>query len=109
MKTKIEIGTKVFNIKGEAGIITKVITKSTGYVEVDFNGSFKKEMAFNLKDESGVFLKNKPVKKELTSEQRAKLDRSHSRFMSNLNNAVLKGNFLDCQIKSGNYNVNLID
>jgi len=58
MKTKIEIGTKVMGAKG-LGVITKVITKSTGYVVVNYNGFEKKEMAFNLTDENGVALKSK--------------------------------------------------
>lgn len=57
--SKIEVGQKV---KGKAGlgIIVKIITKSSGYVEVDYNGITKKEMAFNLTDETGVPLKSKP-------------------------------------------------
>lgn len=54
----IAIGMKVVK-SGIEGIIVKIITKSTGYVQVDFNGKLKKEMAFNLKDENGVCLKNK--------------------------------------------------
>lgn len=63
----ITIGQKVTNKKGQNGTITKIITKSTGYVEVIFeDGSKKKEMAFNLTDENGNFLKKAPVKKEST-------------------------------------------
>nr|DAJ26381.1 MAG TPA: hypothetical protein [Caudoviricetes sp.] len=44
--SKINLGTKVFNKKNQEGTITKVITKSTGYVEVTYiNGLVKKEMA----------------------------------------------------------------
>lgn len=56
--SKINIGTKVLNKKNQEGTITKVITKSTGYVEVTYlNGTVKKEMAFNLFDENGESLK----------------------------------------------------
>lgn len=61
----ITIGQQVTNKKGQNGTITKIITKSTGYVEVTLeNGSKKKEMAFNLTDENGNFLKKAPAKKE---------------------------------------------
>lgn len=56
----ITIGTKVKGKLG-MGIITKIITKSTGYVQVDYNGTLKNEMAFNLTDENGNDLKKKPV------------------------------------------------
>jgi hypothetical protein len=57
----VAINQVVFNKKGQKGIITRVITKSTGYVEVTLeNGSITKEMAFNLKDENGVSLKKAP-------------------------------------------------
>ena len=59
--SKINIGTKVFNKKNQEGTITKVITKSTGYVEVTYSdGSVRKEMAFNLTDENGESLKAAP-------------------------------------------------
>jgi len=58
---KIEIGKKVIGKSGQ-GVITKIITKSTGYVEVDYNGFSKKEMAFNLTDENGIALKSAPKK-----------------------------------------------
>ena len=60
MKTQIEIGTKVIGKLG-AGVISRIITKSTGYVEVNYNGILKKEMAFNLTNENGESLKNKPI------------------------------------------------
>jgi hypothetical protein len=63
MKTKIEIGLKVNSSKYGEGTITRIITKSTGYVEVNFNGNVRKEMAFNL-TVNGIELKSKPVKKE---------------------------------------------
>ena len=57
----VAINQVVFNKKGQKGIITRVITKSTGYVEVTLeNGGITKEMAFNLKDENGVSLKKAP-------------------------------------------------
>lgn len=104
----IAIGTQVISAKHGAGVITKIITKSTGYVEVDFSGVIRKEMAFNLTDVNGQSLKSKPVKKPLTAEQRAKLDRDHARFIGQLNNAELRSNFLDSQIQSNSYNTNLI-
>lgn len=65
--SKINIGTKVFNKKNQEGTITKVITKSTGYVEVTYiNGLVKKEMAFNLTDENGESLKATPKTKKQT-------------------------------------------
>ncbi len=63
MKAKIEIGTRI-NKGGIEGTITKIITKSTGYVEVTFdNGKVKKEMAFNLNTIDGDKLKATPVRK----------------------------------------------
>lgn len=65
--SKINIGTKVLNKKNQEGTITKVITKSTGYVEVTYvNGTVKKEMAFNLFDENGESLKATPKAKKQT-------------------------------------------
>jgi hypothetical protein len=65
--SRINIGTKVFNKKNQEGTITKVITKSTGYVEVTYiNGLIKKEMAFNLTDENGESLKATPKAKKQT-------------------------------------------
>ena len=107
MKNKIEIGMKVEGSLGN-GKIEKIITRSTGYVEVNYNGILKKEMAFNLKNTSGEFLKSKPCKKELTGEQKLRNERSRERFMQHINDAVLADNFLPCQIESGNYNTNLI-
>ena len=108
MKSKIQIGATVVSSKNGTGIITKIITKSTGYVEVDYNGTLKKEMAFNLTDENGESMKSKPVRKELTPEQVEKQNRSHARFMREMNTAVLKDNFFDSQIQSNSYNRNLI-
>lgn len=57
----ITINKIVLNKKGEKGTISRIITKSTGYVEVSYeNGTSKKEMAFNLTDEAGVPLKKAP-------------------------------------------------
>ena len=107
--SKITTGQKVKSAKLGLGEITKVITKSTGYVEVTYaNGQIKKEMAFNLTDEQGISLKAKPVVKPLTPEQQAKLDRSHARFMYNMDQAVLNENFLPCQVAAKSYNRNLI-
>ena len=65
--SKINLGTKVFNKKNHEGTITKVITKSTGYVEVTYiNGLVKKEMAFNLTDETGNSLKATPKAQKRT-------------------------------------------
>lgn len=67
---KLEIGTKVTGKNGN-GIISKIITKSTGYVLVNWNnGKQTKEMAFNLNDENGVSLKNKPAGSGLTKAQK---------------------------------------
>lgn len=62
MKTsRIQIGATVFNKKNQEGHISRIITKSTGYVEVIYNdGSKKKEMAFNLTGEDGQPLKSTP-------------------------------------------------
>lgn len=61
----ITINQVVFNKKGQKGTITRIITKSTGYVEVSYEDGFsKKEMAFNLTDENGVSLKKSPKKAE---------------------------------------------
>lgn len=65
-KVMITINQVVFNKKGQKGTITRIITKSTGYVEVSYEAGFsKKEMAFNLTDENGVSLKKSPKKAEL--------------------------------------------
>lgn len=61
---KIEVGTPVKSDKRGTGIITKIITKSTGYVLVKYdNGTEYKEMAFNLNDAAGQPLKAKPEQK----------------------------------------------
>lgn len=97
-QSKIQIGATVISKKFGQGEITKIITKSTGYVEVNYNGTLKKEMAFNLTDENGESMKAKPVRKPLTDDQRAKLDKSHARFMADFNMAQLQDTYLDSQI-----------
>lgn len=58
--TKVAEGSKVVGKYG-AGTITKIITKSTGYVIVKYdNGQTRREMAFNLKGEDGNPLKKRP-------------------------------------------------
>ena len=75
--SKINIGAKVFNKKNQEGTITKVITKSTGYVEVTYiNGLVKKEMAFNLTDENGESLKSTPKAKKQTMTTSDKVERT---------------------------------
>jgi hypothetical protein len=61
--TKIAIGSTVTGKYG-TGTIEKIITKSSGYVQVHYaNGKTAKEMAFNLFGEDGLALKHKPAKK----------------------------------------------
>lgn len=60
----LQVNQTVVNKKGQKGIITRIITKSTGYVEVSYDGILKKEMAFNLTDENGNPLKKAPKKQE---------------------------------------------
>jgi hypothetical protein len=70
MTTKIQTGTKI-NGKYGNGTITRILTKSTGYVEVTWeNGRTTKEMAFNLSDENGNLLKPKPQGSGLTKRQK---------------------------------------
>ena len=97
MKTKIEIGTRV-NGKSGIGTITRIITKSTGYVEVTYDdGDVKKEMAFNLTDLNGVSLKSKPTNKPLTADQQKKVDNRHARFMNTIREAEFQDNYLEVQ------------
>lgn len=75
----ITLNQVVFNKKSEKGTITRIITRSTGYVEVSYEAGFvKKEMAFNLTDENGVFLKKAPKKVEKSV---SKLDEAISKVM----------------------------
>ena len=81
MKAKIEIGITVKGSLG-TGTITKIITKSTGYVEVTYtNGKVKKEMAFNLTNVEGEELKSKPVVKHTPQ---AILDRNFNTLCNNI-------------------------
>ena len=58
--TKVAVGSKVTNKKGKQGVISSIITKSTGYVTVKYpDGTTSKEMAFNLTGEDGNPLKKK--------------------------------------------------
>lgn len=57
----IKLGMTVKTKKGLNGVITKIITKSTGYVEVTLeDGKKTKEMAFNLTDENGNPVRKAP-------------------------------------------------
>lgn len=59
----LSINQSVVSKKYGKGVITRIITQSTGYVEVKFeNGAVRKEMAFNLTDETGFPLKKAPKK-----------------------------------------------
>lgn len=83
---KLEIGITVKSSKLGLGVVTKIITKSTGYVEVTYNsGKVNKEMAFNLTDENGVALKEKKSQTKSTPEQ---LERRANEFNSKLNYAL---------------------
>jgi len=60
-KTKVAVGSVVYDNKGNKGVINSIITKSSGYVTVKYeNGTVSKQMAFNLKGEDGNPLKKKP-------------------------------------------------
>lgn len=79
MKT---LGRTVVSTKFGEGVVTNVITKSTGYVEVTYsNGVVKKEMLFNLTDSLGNPCRRKPEK----STREVKVDRLQ----------LLKGYILD--------------
>ena len=84
MKAKIEIGTQVQGKKGN-GTIVKIITKSTGYVLVEWeNGTSSKEMAFNLTC-NGEELKKKPAAR--VSAPVSELDAAKAKMMW-INNTV---------------------
>jgi len=69
MKAKVEIGNRVNGSKG-AGVISKIITKSTGYVEVIYDsGVVRKEMAFNLTNDNGTALKSVPSNHKTAQEK----------------------------------------
>lgn len=93
MTSKIQIGNKVKSPKYGLGVITKIITKSTGYVEVNYNGNVKKEMAFNLTDENGQSLKAKP-------KQSIPTDAQYAASMSRSNYAQLAEHYSDSLISS---------
>lgn len=58
--TKAKVGSVVTSKHG-SGVISKIITKSSGYVEVKYDsGITRKEMTFNLKGQDGNPLRNKP-------------------------------------------------
>ena len=70
--SRFAIDTRVNGKKG-TGTITKIVTKSTGYVEVTYDsGDVKKELAFNLTDMDGISLKATPKKRssELTDSEK---------------------------------------
>jgi hypothetical protein len=57
------------------GVIASIITKSTGYVLVNWeNGCVSKEMAFNLTGEDGEALKSKPASQHLSKHQKDALE-----------------------------------
>ena len=59
--TKTAVGSRVYDSKKGWGTISKIITKSTGYVSVKYDsGATGGQMAFNLKGEDGNFLKKRP-------------------------------------------------
>lgn len=59
--SKTAVGSSVSSKKYGSGVIRRIITKSTGYVEVEYaNGVKRKEMAFNLFGTDGKPLRNKP-------------------------------------------------
>lgn len=78
MKAKVEIGNRVNGSNG-TGTISKIITKSTGYVEVSYdNGKVKKEMAFNLTSVDGEVLRSKPAGKTAEEKLHEKLTATES-------------------------------
>lgn len=59
--TKVAVGSKVWDSKGRSGTISNIITKSSGYVTVQYDdGTTGKQMAFNLKGSDGNPLKKRP-------------------------------------------------
>lgn len=59
--TKVATGSGVSSARYGQGTIQRVITKSSGYVQVRYNdGTVRKEMAYNLKGEDGKPLRIKP-------------------------------------------------
>lgn len=95
---KIEVGQKVTGKLG-LGTITKIITKSTGYVEVTYdNGTVKKEMAFNLTSENGEVVKNKPVQRVHTAESAARANREYDAFQRKVKFAALSDEYLPSEV-----------
>lgn len=83
---KLETGLTVKSAKLGLGVITKIITKSTGYVEVTYStGKINKEMAFNLTDENGVSLKEKKNRMKISAEQ---AQRNHDRLAASINESL---------------------
>ena len=59
--TKVAVGSIVIDAKGKKGVISSIITQSTGYVVVKYDdGTVSKQMAFNLLGLDGNPLKKKP-------------------------------------------------
>lgn len=59
--TKVAVGSSVVDSKGRKGVISSIITKSSGYVTVKYSdGTTGKAMAFNLFGADGNPLKKKP-------------------------------------------------
>lgn len=59
--TKVAVGSRVFDAKKGWGTIGSIITKSSGYVTVNYDsGGSGKAMAFNLKGVDGNPLKKRP-------------------------------------------------
>lgn len=86
MKTRIYTGAEVNNRKNEHGVITKIITKSTGYVEVRYDdGSVKKEMAFNLTDNEGKALKATPKEHKAAAPSLAQRIESQKNYLLRVN------------------------
>ena len=92
----LTIGQKVTSKKNGNGVIVKIITKSTGYVQVDFSGTLRNEMAFNLNDEFGNCLKNKPATKEpkelTAADIYSEKIESAKRFALSVNNQDIQAN-----------------
>lgn len=87
----IVIGMKVIGKLGE-GVITKIITKSTGYSEVTYsNGKIRNEIKMNLTDENGVKLTEKNVYKSAPSE-------ANGRYI-----AEMKKDLNDAKYSTGRY------
>lgn len=85
--SKIQINAEVNNKKYGHGIITRIITKSTGYVEVRYdNGTVRKEMAFNLTDNEGNSMKAAPKKREAAAPTMAERIQKGKEMLLQVNN-----------------------